>query len=111
MNYKEGLQDGCSVVQQSILCDNCIYFFHAFLLTLFSPLILEVKIYLKTLQHVLIHQKDILFWNNNNEPILQILKMIFQDDLTEYKNGEDIICPLQMLAAFIHPTTVDQEPS
>jgi hypothetical protein len=37
--------------------------------------------------------------------------MIFQDDLTEYKNGEDIICPLQMLAAFIHPTTVDQEPS
>jgi len=36
--------------------------------------------------------------------------MIFQDDLTEYKNGEDIISPLQMLA-FIHPTTVDQEPS
>ena len=36
--------------------------------------------------------------------------MIFQDDLTEYKNGEDIICPLQILA-FIKPTIVDQEPS
>ena len=34
--------------------------------------------------------------------------MIFQDDLTEYKNGEDNDCPLQMLAAFIQPTTVDK---
>ena len=36
--------------------------------------------------------------------------MIFQDDLTEYKNGEDNDCPLQMLA-FIQPTTVDKEPN